>query len=122
MYKAEITYSSKELRAKERISVKDLSAATKLADQGECDGLIIEPDFWATVHVDNDKSENPSYDVFVIVAKDGQHFYTSSSSFISAFEDIASDMKDEDEEWAIKVIFKPSKNYNGRAFITCTII
>ena len=32
------------------------------------------------------------------------------------------EMKDEDEEWAIKVYRLPSKNYKGKEFITCSVI
>lgn len=123
MYKATVKESSKELTAKQRIAIKDLADAIKLADDGQ-NGLAIYPEVFATISVHNDKSENQDYEVFVIIDKDGNKYYTSSTSFISAFEDIASDMAiDADgEEWGVKVIAKPSKNYAGRSFLTCTVI
>lgn len=120
-YKSNVVEASKELSAKEKIMVKDLNDAIKLADD-ECNGLLIEPAFHASIEVHNDKSDNQDYSVFVIVAKDGQKYYTSSESFINAYLDIWSEMKGENEEWAIKVVNKPSKNYTGRSFLTCVIV
>lgn len=120
-YIAKITYCSKELTAKERIMLKDLTDCTQL---DECEGLVIEPDFFATLDIHNEHSKDTKdYSKTVIVSKQGEKYITGSQAFANALSDILDEVADSDEEfeWAIKVIKKPSKNYNG-SFLTCTII
>ena len=76
----------------------------------------------AILKVHNEKSDDKEYLNYVIVDNEGHKFVTGSQSFWSSFINIYEEMKDEDEEWAIKVYRLPSKNYKGKEFITCSVI
>lgn len=122
-YSVKIVNTTKELSPKERVSIKDLSDAKPLADLKEDDTLIINVDYSAELAIHNEQAENKDYNVFIVVDKEGTKYYTSSESFMSAYSNIADEMADyPDEEYSIKVFTKPSKNYKGKVFLTCTII
>ena len=58
-----------------------------------------------------------------MVDKAGNKFNTGSNSFITALEEIIDEMADAGEEnIQIEVYRKPSKNYKGKDFITCSVI
>lgn len=122
-YSVKIVNTTKELSPKERVSIKDLSDAKPLADIKEDDTLIINVDYSAELAIHNEQAESKDYNVFIVVDKEGTKYYTSSESFMSAYSNIADEMADyPDEEYSIKVFTKPSKNYKGKVFLTCTII
>lgn len=122
-YKAEIKESSKEFTAKERIMMKDFSDAEQFDDIITDTPLIIKPGSWAEISVHNENSKNDKdYTKYVIIDTDGRKYVTGSSSFWNAFTDIWVDMRDESEEWAIKVYKKNSNNYAGKFFLTCSIV
>ena len=122
-YSVKIVDATKELTPKQRVAIKDLSDAVSLADIKEGEFVIINVDYTAELNIHNEKSENKEYNVFVIVDKNGKKYYTSSESLMSAFSNIADEMADyPEEEYEIKVFTKPSKNYKGKSFLTCTII
>ena len=66
-YEAKITYSSKELTAREKIKLKDLTNAVQLDEatqNAEFEGagnLVITPDYYAEVSVHNEKSDSKDY-------------------------------------------------------------
>lgn len=120
-YSVQIKEVSKELRAKERIALKDTTNAVKL-DSATMEGPVsINPEMWAVLAIHNEKSANPDYDNYVVIDKDGTKYVTGSPSFWSSFMDICDDMEGESEEWGVRVYRSPSKNYQGKDFITCTI-
>lgn len=121
-YKTEIVESSKELTGKQKLIFKDLSNAVKLDSAAEGQSLVITPVDYAVIKVHNEKSENPDYNNYVIVDKDGTKYVTGSPSFWDAFTDIWTAMADEDEEYQIEVYKLDSKNYKGKQFLTCSII
>ena len=122
MYEVSIKESSKELTAKERIALKDTSDAVKL-DEALTDGeLTFKPAGYAILNVVNDKADDKEYSQYVVFADDGTKYVTGSESFWNSFINIFEEMKDESEEWAIKVYKLDSKNYKGKQFITCSII
>lgn len=121
-YKTEITESSKELSGKEKLIFKDLSNAVKLDSATDGKQLRITPVDYAVIKVHNEKSENPDYNNYVIVDKDGTKYVTGSPSFWQAFTDIWDAMADEDEEYEIAIYKLDSKNYKGKQFLTCSII
>lgn len=121
-YKTEIVESSKELTGKQKLIFKDLSNAVKLDSATEEQPLVITPVDYAVIAVHNEKSENPDYNNYVIVDKNGTKYVTGSPSFWQAFTDIWSAMADEDEEYQIEVYKLDSKNYKGKQFLTCSII
>lgn len=122
-YKAVVERASKELSAKEKIMLKDMSDAVKLDDVVKENPLIISPDYYALVAVHNEKSDTKDYKKIVLVDKDGTKYTTGSMPFITTFEDIVDEMADAGEDdYAIKIYPKESKNYKGKYFITCSII
>lgn len=121
-YEAKIVECSKELSAKEKIMMKDTTDAVRLDEATKESSIIINPVCSAVIQIHNEQSENKDYKVFVIVDKDGTKYVTGSESFYSSYANIADEMDGEDEEWGIKVYRSPSKNYQGREFITCAIV
>ena len=120
-YSVSIKETSKELSAKQRIALKDTTNAIKLDEATQVEPVIINVDMYAILAVHNEKSENPDYDNYIVVDKNGTKYVTGSASFWSSFMDIYEEMIGEDEEWAINVYRVPSKNYKGKDFITCSI-
>lgn len=122
-YEVKVKDCSKELSARERISFKDTSDAVKLDEICEEKAIVIDPAYFGTLSVHNEKSDNKDYEVFVIVAKDGQKYVTGSNSFMCTFNDIASEMLSEPgEKWSIKAYKLGSKNFKGKKFITCSVV
>ena len=122
MFKVDILETSKELTAKERVSIKDTTACLKLDLETQDAPVEIFPDFYAILSVSNDKADPPVYENYVIVDKNGNKYVTGSASFWSSFKQIADEMNGSDEEWGIKAYRVDSKNYKGKQFLTCTII
>ena len=124
-YNVSIKETSKELSAKEKIRIKDLSNAINLdAATQEEDKLIIDVDYYVLLAIHNSKSEeHPDYDNIVVVDKGGNKFYTGSTSFMEALMDILDELADAGEtDCQIEVYRKESKNYKGKEFITCSIV
>lgn len=122
-YEVKVKECSKNLTGKERVAIKDISNAVKLDSVVTPDASIeIIPDFTATLDVHNENAENKDYEIFVIVAKDGTKYITSSRSFITSFKGIEEEMMNEEDEWGIEVYKIESKNFKGRHFLTCSII
>ena len=122
-YSVSINHASKELSAKERIALKDTTYAVKLDEVTQTEPVTIVPGYWAQLDIHNEKSDNKDYKMYVLVdGETGTKYITGSDSFWTSFMDIASEMVNEVEEWAIKVYRMPSKNYKGKEFITCTIV
>ena len=123
-YSAKVTFISKDIPTKEKIKLKDTSNATSL-DAATVEGpVVIEPAYYAEVSVHNEKSEDKDYKKYIIVDKDGNKFATGSESFITAFKEIADDMAAEapGEAYSIEIYRKPSANYKGKEFITCSLV
>lgn len=123
-YKAVVARASKELSAKEKIMLKDMSDAVKLDDEVKEQAIVIKPEFYAIINVHNEKSDTKDYTKIVIVDGDsGIKYTTGSMPFITTFEDIMQEMEDAGEtDFSLKVYAKESKNYKGKYFITCSII
>ena len=123
-YKAVVARASKELSAKEKIMLKDMSDAVKLDDAVKEQAIVVKPEFYAIINVHNEKSDTKDYTKIVIVDGDsGIKYTTGSMPFITTFEDIMQEMEDAGEtDFSLKVYAKESKNYKGKYFITCSII
>lgn len=125
-YKVNITFASKELTVKEKLAVKDFTAAVSIDSALDNDGsLIIAPAMYAILDVHNERSKKEKdYRKFVVVDRAGTKYTTGSESFFSSFKEIFDIMQDEapDEEYSIECFRKPSKNYAGKTFLTCTIV
>ena len=120
-YSVSIKESSRELTAKQRIALKDTTGAVKLDEATQVEPVIINVDMYAVLDIHNEKSENPDFENYIVVDKDGTKYVTGSASFWSSFIDIFTEMEGEDEAWTLKVYRVPSKNYKGKDFITCSI-
>lgn len=124
-YEVTIRESSKELTPKERIKIKDLSNSQNLdaLTQNE-ESVVINYAYHVILDIHNEKSKDrPDYQNIVVVDKDDNKFNTGSNSFITALEEIIDEMADAGEEdIEIEVYRKPSKNYKGKDFITCSVI
>ena len=124
-YEANIKVTSKELTAREKIKLKDLSNSQNLdALTQEMGKVIINVDYYVILAIHNEKSkERPDYDNIVVVDKDGNKYNTGSTSFITALQDILDELADAGEtHCTIEVYRKESKNYKGKDFITCSIV
>jgi hypothetical protein len=121
-YTATVVESSRELTAKERVMMKDTSDALMLNDLAEKEPVLIDPEFWCTVAIHNEKSDNKDYNVYLIVDKNGAKYKTSSENFMNSFEDIMADMAGCDEPFSVKVYTLPSKNRTGQSFLTCSLV
>ena len=120
-YKVEIKESSKELSARERISLKDTTNAIKL-DEALAEGdVIITPVDYAILGIHNEKADDKDYENYIIVDKSGTKYVTGSRSFWNSFAEIYEEMRDEDEEYSILAYRVESKNYKGKYFLTCSI-
>ena len=121
-YSIEIKETSRELSAKERIALKDTSDATKLDVACDEKPVIITPVAYAVLSIHNEKSDNKDYENYILQDINGEKFVTGSASFWNSFMDIYNEMAGEGEDWSIKAYKLDSKNYNGKKFITCSII
>lgn len=121
-YLVTIEETSRELTAKERVQLKDTTDALKLDEVTQFEGIIIKPVLSAVLNIHNEKSDNKDYKNYVLVDESGQRYVTGSDSFWNSYKNIENEMAGSAEEWAIKVYKKPSKNYNGKEFITCSIV
>lgn len=121
-YKVTVRYASLDnLSARERIMLKDTSDCVSL-DSATTDGIVtLKPEFYAVLDVHNEYAKgDKDYTQYIVVDADGTKYITGSESFYSSFIDIAEEM--DNEPYEIKVYRKPSKNYSGKDFITCSII
>lgn len=127
-YVATIRESSRELTAKERVMFKDFSNATSLVDfvnaeREAGEKAILSVAEYVVIDVHNPKAQdNTDYTVYLVIDKEGNKYYTSSQAFWSAFNNIATEMKDSDEEWGIEAVLIPSKNYKGKEILTCALV
>lgn len=128
-YEVTILESSEELNVKDRIKFKNLTDTVgidELSTEKEFndEDFIINVDAYVVLQIHNEKSENKDYTVYLIIDKDGTVYKTGSESFFTQFVSMFDEMALEDliDEFAIKVIRQPSKNYSGKTFISCQIV
>lgn len=120
-YSVSIRFSNKELTAREKIRFKDTTASASLDEVVQVGSpLVITPNNYAILDIHNEKSDNKDYVKYVIEDSEGNLFTTGSESFFTTFVDIHTDM--EGEEYQLEIYKRPSKNYSGKYFITCTIV
>lgn len=120
-YSVSILEASKELTAKQRIQIKDTTDTIGLDKATQSEAITIDVDMYAILSIHNEKSEDKDYECYVIVDKNGTRYTTGSPSFWSSFINIYNEMKDE-SDWMLKVFRLPSKNRQGKDFITCSVI
>ena len=118
--------SKQELTPRERIMLKDTSDAqgldTLVTDE---ESFMVTPIGYAVLEVHNDKAKgDKDYEQYLILDANGNKYTTGSSAFWNSFKDIWDEMNIEEtgETFELKVYRKPSKNYSGKSFITCSIM
>lgn len=122
-YEVKIKEVSKELTAKEKVGFKNTTGAVKLDEATKEGSVTVFPAYYGVLLIHNEKSDDKDYENYVLVDKEtGNKFVTGSKSFWSSFCEIADEMSGSDEEWGVEIFRSPSKNYQGRDFITCNII
>lgn len=121
-YNVTIVKASKELSHKERVRMKDTTNALSLDEVTQDGPVLIDLDFYAVLNVHNEKSESIDYTVCILVDKAGTKYRTGSPSFLTALDEIMVDMADCDEPWQLEVSRRPSKNYKGKEFLTCSVV
>lgn len=122
-YEAIIESCSKteELTAREKIKFKDTSNAVRIDNETEKGSFIISPDFYVVVKIHNEKAkDDKDYYNYVIVDKDGKMYVTGSRGFFDTFTDIHNDMCG--EEYELEIMRKPSKNREGKFYLSCAIV
>lgn len=121
-YSVEVVETSRELTGKQKIQLKDTTDCVRLDKATQEGAVLIDVDFYAELHIHNERSDDKDYKNYVVVGKDGTRYVTGSESFWSSFRNIYDDMEADGEEWQLKVYRMPSKNRQGKDFITCSIV
>ena len=121
-YNVTIVKASKELSHKERVRMKDTTNALSMDEITQDGPVLIDLDFYAILNVHNERSESVDYTVCILVDKAGTKYRTGSPSFLTALDEIMVDMADCDEPWQLEVSRRPSKNYKGKEFLTCSVV
>lgn len=121
-YSVKITDTSKELSARERVAVKDTTNAISLDEATKDSPLVIDIDYYVSLDVHNEKTEDKDYKKYIVVDKAGNKYVTGSESFFTSMVEILDEMADSGEEFQIEVYRMPSKNYKGKEFLTCSIV
>lgn len=120
-YSVSIARASKELTKKEAVMYKDTTEAIRLDGATEDGSVIVDVAGWVELDVHNEKAKDgKDYKNFVILATDGTKYLTGSQSFWNSFLDIYEEMDGEDI--TIKIYRKPSKNYSGKSYLTCSLM
>lgn len=123
-YNAKITFASRDLTTKEKIRFKRIMDAHKLDEETKAEPVQISVDVVVALTIHNEHAENTDYTRYIIVDKDGTVYTTGSESFWNAFSDIFDELVEagETDNIIIKVIRVPSKNYQGRDFLSCELV
>lgn len=117
MFTATIARSSRELSKRERVILTDTSDATRL-DEATADGpVVIDVDLWVELDIDTGTKQYKNY---LVQDKNGTKYVTGSENFWNAFQAIAREM--EGEEYSVKAYGRPSRNYAGKSFLTCSLV
>lgn len=114
-----------ELTKKQIVAITTSDASTPLDAYVEENGEFIINDIagYVKVAIHNEKANgDKDYSKYIILTNSGESFSTGSESFMNTFADIVSEMDGVTEEWGVKVLRKPSKNYSGKYFLTCAIV
>ena len=121
-YSVTVKEVSKELTHKERVQITDLTDCVKLDTATQEGPVLIDLDYYAVLAIHNEKSTDKDYENYVVADKNGIRYSTGSKSFFNNLVDISVEMQDSDEMWQIKAYRRPSKNRQGKDFITCSIV
>lgn len=125
-YSVEIVESSRDFTVREKLAMKELGNAVGIDTAlDETDSLLISPADYAVLDIHNDKAKGTKdYKKFVVIDTSGTKYVTGSESFFRNFIDIFQTMRLEapDEDYQIECYKRPSKNYTGKNFISCSMV
>ena len=125
-YSVAVLEKAGELTAKDIIRAKDVSNTISLdnvvSDKGEPKNIGRIKAF-IKLQVHNDKSNSDKdYEKLVVINENGEMYSTGSESFENSFRNLWAEVENFDDFWELVVFKKPSKNYSGKGFLTCTIL
>lgn len=125
-YEVKIVESSRDLTAKEKIAYRDFGNAIKMDEELTDDSnLLIAPADYVVLDIHNEKAKgNKDYRKYIVIDTAGNKYVTGSESFYTRFIEIFETMKEDapNEEYQIECYKKPSKNYAGKSFISCSLV
>lgn len=126
-YSVTIKEASRDLTAKEKIAMRDFGNAIALdAELDTNASILIAPADYVVLEVHNEKAKgaNKDYIKYLIIDAAGNKYVTGSESFFSKFIEIYETMKQDapGEDYQIEVYKRPSKNYAGKSFISCSLV
>lgn len=120
-YSVKIVEGSKDFTGKQAIMIKDTQNSAGLNDLTKDGEFIFKPVDYAVLEIHNEKSENKDYIVYIFITEGCEMYSTSSLNLFESITDIIADMQGINEEWAIRVYQKPSRNRSGKTFLTCSV-
>lgn len=122
-FTSKVTYVSRDIDTKTRIKLKDTTNALKLDELTNEGAFRITVDYYAVISIHNEKGEHKDYDQLLIVDKDGQKYVTGSPTFKRALSDIVDDLADAGiTDYELDCYKRPSKNYSGKYYLTCSLV
>lgn len=126
-YSVTIKEASRDLTAKEKIAMRDFGNAIALdAELDTNASVLIAPADYVVLEVHNEKAKgaNKDYTKFLIIDAAGNKYVTGSESFFTKFIEIFETMKQDapGEDYEVEVYKRPSKNYAGKSFISCSLV
>lgn len=122
-YSVKVVECTKDLTAKERVKIKDITNAIKLDEATQGGAIVIAYDYHAVLAIHNEKLDDPDYRQYVVVDTAGNKYVTGSESFFTAMTEIVDEMSAAGEtDYELEVYRMDSKNYKGKQFITCSIV
>lgn len=122
-YSAEImSVHGVELSKKEQLALTIGDNSTAIDAEAENGSFVItDIKGYVVLGIHNEKANgDKDYTKYVILTENG-NYSTGSESFMNTFINIFNQMEGE-KDWGIEVIRKPSKNYNGKYFLSCTVV
>lgn len=123
-FSAKIAEASRELTIEERIKVKDTRDAESLEKISRDGAIVLNIVAFVVLDIHNEKSEDKDYRQYVLLDNDGNKYMTGSEPFFNSFVDIWDELDDAEvpvSERNFKIYQRPSKNYTGRNFVTCSL-
>lgn len=122
-YYCKILESYGDFDAYERVMCKDLGDAIPLDDVTQQGPVVIDYAKHVLLAIHNENSDGKDYEKCVVIDTAGRKFVCGSATFCRAMENIMDELSDNgiDSGIHIKVYRKPSKNYKGKEFITCSL-
>ena len=125
-YEVKIVEASRDLTAKEKIAYRDFGNAIKMDEElTDESSLMIAPADYVVLDIHNEKAKgNKDYRKYIVIDRAGNKYVTGSESFYTRFIEIFQTMQEDapEEEYQIECYKKPSKNYAGKSFISCSLV